>query len=265
MKIINGNKIDSVIAFGCSFTAGDELMDSAIHPDSDLIKKTQGLSYWKEHYAHKITKEMRSEEHRLSWAGQVAEKLELPFTGRAVGGSSMMWSLLELERAIANNEITPTTLILFGTTTKERTVYFNKNRPGPKSVLLNHPQFWPDQNWDKKTVLEIYNDGYLIYNHLMCLHRLIQLSEMLNNRINIVQVVRTLNFKEDIYNISKNDLKLMEHKYYEIYNHRNFYGHRDLFEFCSNKNRKEDMHGGNHPKSYVHEKFSEYILETLEC
>lgn len=265
MIIINGNKIDSVISFGCSFTAGDELMDASIHPDADLIKRTQGLTYWKEQYDHQLTKEMRSEEHRLSWAGQIAEKLELSFTCRAMGGSSMMWSLLELERAIANNEITPTTLILFGTTTKERSVYFNKNRPRPKSVLLNHPQFWPVPTLDQKTVLEIYNDGYLIYNHLMCLHRLIQLSEMLNNRIKVVQVVRTLNFKEDIYNISKDDLKLMEYKYYEIYNHKNFYGARDLFEFCSIKNKKEDMHGGNHPKSYVHKKFSEYMLETLGC
>ena len=81
MKIINGNKIDSVISFGCSFTAGDELMDSTVHPDSDLIKKTQGLLYWQEHYAHKITKEMKLEQHRLSWAGQVAEKLEKILSG----------------------------------------------------------------------------------------------------------------------------------------------------------------------------------------
>jgi hypothetical protein len=259
------NKINRIVAYGCSFTAGDELTDSTIHPDSDSIKKTQGLTYWKEVHSHKLTKEMILENHRLSWAGQVAEKLELPFTGKAAGGSSMMCSLLELERAIANNEITPTTLVLFGTTTKERTVYFSKKRPKPKSVLLNYPEFWPVTSLDQKTVLEIYNDGYLIYNHLMCLHRLIQLSEMLNNRIKVVQVVRTLNFKEDNYNISKDDLKLMEYKYYEIYDHMNFYGHRDLFEFCSKENKKVDLHGGNHPKSYVHKKFSEYILETLGC
>jgi len=263
MKTINGNKIDNVISFGCSFTAGDELMDSAIHPDSDTIKKTQGLFYWKEQYAHKKTKEMGLEEQRLSWAGQVAKKLELSFTGRAVGGSSMMCSLLELERAIANNEVTPTTLVLFGTTTKERTVYFNKARPRPTSVLLNYPEFWPNQTWDQKTILKMYNDGYLIYNHLMCLHRLIQLSEMLNNRIKVVQVVRTLNFKEDSYDISKDDVKLMQYKYYEIFDHKNFYGDRDLFEFCSIHDKKGDMHGGNHPKSYVHEKFANYILSQL--
>jgi len=107
------------------------------------------------------------------------------------------------------------------------------------------------------------NSNQTEYQHLMCLHRLIQLSEMLNNRIKVVQVVRTLNFKEDNYNINKDDLKLMEYKYYEIYDHMNFYGHRDLYEFCSNKNKKIDLHGGDHPKSYVHEKFANYILSQL--
>jgi hypothetical protein len=262
---IHGNKIDNIVAFGCSYTAGSELLDYKIHPEADNIKKEKGLVYWKENYLNDDTGvKYRYEEQKLAWAGQVANELGLKFTGKAMGGSSLIWSVLELEKFILSGEITPSTLVLFGATSKERALYFfERPRYQPtKSILLASPQWWPNPKWDPKTVLDLYNDGTLILNHIMCLERLIQLSEQLNGRLKIFEVVRTLKFDEIDCKFSQSYKELFQHKYNVVCQHENYYADKNLHELCSSRS---DEHGGNHPKIHIHKLFADYVISKLIC
>jgi len=267
IKVVIGDKkikIDKIIAFGCSFTAGAELLDHIIHRDSDLIKTKHGATYWKEKYVDKaephIIKRHKKLEPGLAWAGQIAKKLNISFESRAQGGSSLAWSLMKLEEAILNGDITPTTLVLFGVTTKERGIHISMNKPSPQSYLLGHPNWWPDTSWDEKTVTSIFNDGQLLWQHLLCLDRIVQLSEDLGNRLQVFEMIQTIRF-EDSYSIHPDIVNILKYKYENVCKHRNVHASKSLLELCESNSK--NLHGSGHPKADIHEQYADYILRNI--
>lgn len=254
--------IDKIISFGCSFTAGDELLDHKIHPDSDIIKRTHGMAYWKEKYETEETiREYKAIEQTLSWAGQVASKLGIPFEGKALGGSSMEHSLFALEKAIASGEITPTTLVLFGTTTKERIVYFNRFTKSLNSLLLSYQHSGPSNEWDSNTILDLYNDEKMLWHHLLCLNRILQISEMLNDRLQVFETIDTIDLRTLRENTSDEVFNLLRFKVTKVLNHKNYHSEKKLLKL--GKDDPIDRHGGNHPRIHIHQEFASYVISKL--
>lgn len=256
----NTFEIDKIISFGCSFTAGEELLSHHIHPDADNIKRNKGISYWKENFETAETLKLSSQEQKISWAGQVATTLNVEFEGKARGGASLPYSLYHLEEMIYEEKITDKTLILFGVTTMGRSLYFYNNSGIIKSFLYGHPQWWPKKDWDQQTVLDIFNDPMQLWLQLNYLHRLVQISNKLNGRLLIFSMngfVPAL----PVENESKK-YPLFRYKYNEILSAPFVYSDKSLLGLC--KNQLKDQHGGNHPKLHIHKKFADYVIGKLK-
>lgn len=264
IKINNSNiEIDKIISFGCSFTAGAELLDHHIHPDSDDIKrKTKGTQVWRDKYQlpHPDAMRLMKQEQKISWAGQTATKLGVDFNGLAKGGSSVAYSLFELEKLLYNNEISDSTLILFGVTQMSRSIHFNPGHGTVKSFILGHPQWWPNEKWDKMTVLDIYSDTMQIWLQLNYIHRLIELSNKLNGRIQIFSMNGIVH-KEAFVDVATS-YPLLEQKLHDVYSSPCVHTEESLLGLC--KNNLEDQHGCNHPKIHIHEKFADYVIGKLK-
>jgi hypothetical protein len=264
IKINNSDiNIDKIISFGCSFTAGAELLDHHIHPDSDDIKrKNRGTSIWREEYQmkHPDAMSLMKKEQTISWAGQVATKLGVDFEGFARGGSSVAHALYELEKLIYDHQISDSTLILFGVTQMSRLIYFNADLRLIKSFILSHPQWWPN-NWDKMTVLDMHNDCMQVWLQLNYMHRLIELSNKLNGRIQIFPmngIVPNKAFAE-----VANAYPLFKKKLNDIYSSSCVHVEESLMGLC--KNNLKDQHGENHPKIHIHKLFADYVIGKLIC
>lgn len=252
-------KIDKIISFGCSYTAGDELLDETIHPDADEIKRSKGMEYWNKTYSQNDIF-MKTKEQQLAWPGQVAKILDVDFVGKARCGGSMMGALYDLEKSIIEEEVTKSTLILFGTTTKERFLFFDKNRTSPKNILLAGIDAWPARKWNPHTVIDIFNDGFLLWNHLLCLSRLLEISDRLEGRLQIFEMDKHVNVDDYTANLAQDVMQVLRHRYNEIYTHSNLHFKTTLLSLCKSK---KDQHGGNHPKIHIHEEFAKYVIEAI--
>lgn len=265
--VLRGRKIvvEKVIGYGCSFTAGDELCDHIIHPDADQIKATRGIMYWKDRYG---TLENRqkfktiSKEHELSWVGQLASNLNVPFENNAIGGYSLDSAIFRLEQDFYNHKITSNTLAVLGITNPWRVMYFNRGKQEIKNVLLSHIT----NSLDKGTILNIYSNDLLMLNYVNSIQRLIAFAKDYNINLYAVPMVNTIEKQVEVF------LKEDDHVYLEalpliktkadLISKSPFVENRStLYSYCENSS--EDQHGGNHPKKHVHKKLADYLTNKL--
>jgi len=89
--VSNFNKI---IAYGCSFTAGQELGDAEIlgktHDEVDRLKAEYGLGdkAYRKVYGG-LAREAEAHGKTLAWPSQLAKKVNIPCSNRAVNGSNI--------------------------------------------------------------------------------------------------------------------------------------------------------------------------------
>lgn len=215
-------QIDRVVAYGCSWTAGSELMDH-VHmgvsfDKCNTIKKTY-ISTGKTHEnMHKFIDKYNigdpvnvDRNHRSSWAGQLASLLGKPLENRAEGGSSFDQSYFELYRDYHTGKILPTDLVLFGTTTAYRTVKFRDHSVG--SVQLGY-HFREDKVEDR-SLIELFNDDYLVFTYFKTLSILGSLKAKMNIRLQ--PVVKGLNpFSEEFEFSTIHSRNYAQHVWNEI-------------------------------------------------
>jgi hypothetical protein len=190
--------IDRVVAYGCSWTAGSELMDH-VHmgvsfDECNAIKKTYISSGKTHENMHKFIEKYKINEPAIeelnrhsSWAGQLAGLLGKPIENRAVGGSSLDQSYFELYRDYHDGKILPTDLVLFGLTTAYRTIGFRDRIVG--SLQLGY--HFRDDNVEDRSLLKLYDDNFLVFSYFKTLSILNSLKSKMNIRLQ--PVVKGLN------------------------------------------------------------------------
>ena len=191
-------QIDRVVAYGCSWTAGSELMDHAhmgmSFDECNAIKKTY-ISTGKTHEnmykfidRYNINDPSNVERNqRSSWAGQLAGLLGIPIVNRAVGGSSLDQAYFELYKDYHEGKILPTDLVLFGLTTVSRTAEFKDH--GVVSLQLGY--HFKYDNVEDRSLLKLYNDDFLVFTYFKTLCILNSLKSKMNIRLQ--PVVKGLN------------------------------------------------------------------------
>jgi hypothetical protein len=178
--------IDRVLAYGCSYTAGTELMDH-IHigmsfDECNKIKKNFIATGWTLENMQKFIERYNINDsslvefnRRSSWAGQLANLLDKPFENRAEGGSSLDQIYFSLHKDYIDGKILSTDLVLVGITTVNRTVKFKHNRVS--SLQLGQ--------WIKKdqSLAELFDDDYLIFSYFKTLALINGMKSLINIRI----------------------------------------------------------------------------------
>lgn len=183
-------QIDRVVAYGCSWTAGSELMDH-VHmgvsfDKCNTIKKTY-ISTGKTHEnMHKFIEKYDIDNpllvdlnRRSSWAGQLAELLGKPIDNRAEGGSSLDQIYFTLYNDLIKGNILETDLVLVGITTPYRMVRFGYHVVG--SLQLGY--HFREGKEEDKSLIELFNDDYLVFSYFKTLNLLGALKDKINIRL----------------------------------------------------------------------------------
>lgn len=181
-------RIKRILAYGCSWTAGSELMDH-VHmgvsfDKCNTIKKTYIATGKTHENMHRFIEKYNIDDpalvnlnHCSSWAGQVAGMLNKPLKNRAEGGSSLDQIYFTLYMDFIKGNILDTDLVLVGLTTPYRTVKFRDHVVG--SLQLGY--HFREGKEEDKSMIELFNDDYLVYTYFKTL----QLFGALKDKINI--------------------------------------------------------------------------------
>jgi len=180
--MIDPNKFDRIIAYGCSWTAGDELLDHEI----------LGVSFAE---CNRLKKEFRfpnifNKKYNIiepceinrnaSWAGQLAKLLGKPFENRARGGSCMDHIYFNVYMDMLNGSITDRDLVLVGLTSPNR--FFQFIHKKPHSVLLGYPPHWKDEA-TLRLFTTICEDNFVVFSYFRTVAALNALKDRINIRI----------------------------------------------------------------------------------
>ena len=245
-----------IVSFGCSHTAGAELLDHEVSSDAERIKRNKGLHYWLQHHRwpHALNDELTQREGQLAWPAQVAASLGWSVQNRAVGGSSLSECVYRLEQTMYRGEITAEDMILVGIPVYSR-VFTWENPNRPCSWQTHNPHTWPQRDWNPSTVLTMHTDSQLLWQHLTALLRLTQISDRLQCPVRLF----------DITGQNMDPLQALPqdhhfwHRWQEIMAHGHCLFDRSLASF----QLEDEQHAGLHPHVVVHQRFAQWVVAQL--
>jgi hypothetical protein len=174
-------KINRIVAYGCSYTAGDEIMDHIV-----MGITFEECNQWKRDYLNKgsaslaYTSKFKTDFkirwddplHRASsWAGQLANLMNLPFENRATNGSGLDQQYLKIYSDYENGLILDSDLVLVGLTTMNRMIDFRLKEKVATLISKNIPN-----DLGSKLLLELYNDDCIVFQYFKTLSLLNSLS-----------------------------------------------------------------------------------------
>jgi len=177
---INNTNKTRIHSYGCSYTAGAELFDHLIDPKADAIKRKRGFLDWLNNHVHSHTLEFVAHvwelERNNAWPAIVAQHYQVDFLNNAKGGSALAMSLLAFEQdLITNPQLVNDTLFLFGITNSSRILKFNSGQA--QTLLLAMPECWRDPRLDLHTVLDLWDETAITWQHLQLLQRLLAVAD----------------------------------------------------------------------------------------
>lgn len=224
----NMNKnFNRILAYGCSYTAGDEIMDHIVMGVSfeecnqwkrDYLKnKTASLSYtakFKQDFNIKWDDPL----HRnSSWAAQLAELLDLSFENRAMNGSGIDEQYLKIYSDYSQGLILDNDLVLVGLTSMNRMIDFRLKEKITTLISKNIPN-----DVGSKLYLDMYNDDYVVFHYFKTLKLFndlatkIQLmmqpmtNDMMGDQLDKLNLPHTRVFAELVWKESINNILLPE-------------------------------------------------------
>ena len=230
-----------VIAYGCSLTAGDEIMDHVFMDTSfekcnrikrqyiiDVGRMGAGDKFKKTYNIHKADTELNCNH---SWAAYLAKHLDLPFENRAKSGSSIDQIYFTIYHDLLNSSISETDLVLVGLPPQYRMIDF-RNPHKPLSFILAHLD---KDNVENKLLIDMFNDDFAHFHYfktveLLCNLKInIRLQPLLTNMIldRSYKINHTRDYINSVWaNRTKNMLLPEEHLTYPTVN-----GERIMCEF----------------------------------
>lgn len=180
-------RIDRIVAYGCSWTAGSELLDH-VHmnmsfDECNLIKSkyvNNGLSLenmQKFIELYDINNPINiARNHSSSWAGQLAALLGKPFENRAMAGTGLDQIYFTVFNDYLSGKILPTDLVLVGLTSAYRLIKFTGNKVG--TLLAGH-----NITSEDKLFVEVFNDDFAVFQYYKTVSLLANLKSKINIRL----------------------------------------------------------------------------------
>ena len=185
----NTFNIKRIVAFGCSFTAGTEILDDRLNPYFvDLKNKLDAYQWWeklkKDPEQMKLQLELRKQEPNYAWPAHLASYLGIDFVNYAQPGNSnelMCWQILQ---KLESGEITEDDLVLIGTTGTQRSMFFSNTYPEPVPFLLSNIESYRVELSDQIT--KYFTDDRLLWNYYRDLTVFESIKQKINGRLFVV-------------------------------------------------------------------------------
>ena len=252
-------KFNSILAFGCSYTAGWETRDHEImnitDEECDEIKRaSEGPQSF-------IRLMLGVDIHGISYTGSyikfLADHFGVEWKNYAFAGSSLDFSVYEIERLRNENKITDNDLIVVGLPCPNRLFYLKESEHDtPIQLQMSTQHAWPTEDFYHTYATEIGSGKNLIWRYYQQLQHLLMLNEKLNNRIIMLPMSNSfaewaewLDPKED-WTKRINEINFSVPFKFDVI---------DKFH----KSTDTDCHGFLHPKLHHHEEFAKKIHEHL--
>jgi hypothetical protein len=253
--------ITTLAAYGCSYTEGAELGCHLLNPNAETIKGEKGFGYWWDNFVKTADPDLKltvaAYERDHAWPSQVARALGLGCDNRAQGGSSLGLAVWRFEQDILERRLDPKqTLFVFGVTTTDRVKLFD---PSPTTTLRMRGHANRLKNWHEGTIIDIFSDAFLLWNHLQLLSRLSALAQQLDATVAVFNMFGRLIAD---HQISAQDLAMFQHQQQQLNTAPGFF----LLEPSMNSFMIKPEHrlGLGHPALIVHERYSKHVVACLD-
>lgn len=255
---------DRVVAYGCSFTAGQELADSIVlgrsEDEIDAFKRKEGIHCHKELYGTEEIREKCNEmSSKISWPNYVAEKMGIPCINRAKPGTGINEFIFNIERDLATGKITDTDLILVGLTSVSRFSWIRGNGE-MQTKFIGDPRWNEYKNLNDALLYTWATENNLMWEYIKCIRHLDLLSNKLGGRLKMLMCVFSLNFvKKELSEYRKylpwlDDIKV-ENLLIPSISMSTIAGRHH--------NTDDETHGWGHPKLRTHKEFAELAWSAL--
>jgi hypothetical protein len=185
----NTFKIKRILAFGCSFTAGTEILDHQLNPYFvDLKNKLDAYQWWeklkKDPDQMKLQLEIRKQEPNHSWPAHLASYLGVNFVNYAKPGNSNEFMCWQIEQKLDSGEITDDDLILVGTTGTQRSMFFSNTHPDPVPFLLSNTESYKVEL--SEHITKYFTDDRLLWNYYRDLKVFESIKQKINGRLFVI-------------------------------------------------------------------------------
>lgn len=180
--------VHRILAYGCSWTAGTELMDHVylkitfdqcnkikkhyIKPNRSLEKMSKFIDDFKIANADSLNREN-------SWAAHLAKKLNKPFENRAQGGSGLDQIYFKIWSDYKNGLILKNDLVLIGLTDVSRLITFEHLEVS--TFMLGH-HVAVDKLYNSP-LIHITSNDWLVFNYCKTLKLILNLGNEINIRL----------------------------------------------------------------------------------
>ena len=185
-------KFKRLVAYGCSYTQGDELIDEEYIPGANEIKKTRGLNVFLETLYKKypdLTKQSYNELGKShAWPRHLADRIGIPWINNASPGNSNYNMIYRLDRDLANGNILDTDLVIIGITSPNRLIYIN-HEGKDRYLNLGYLAGWPmDLIHGYPFFIKWMNDPTILFHFSVALRSLLHTAQTkLKNQLYFVE------------------------------------------------------------------------------
>ena len=270
-----------IISYGCSITAGSELIDHELLnlSEEDLFAHAKKLNitgprrlYESLNVTSKTVEDIRVRNATKSWTNFIAKRFDKPMHNRAIQGTSLLDATYRILSDLHNSNIKDDDLILVGVTSPLRWFQFFEHGDygngifGSKFIgstweakFSNEFKTQIEHNW-----VNAYNIVYTYFKELMVLSAL---SDRLNGRLKLCYVFGKDSFMPYTFAEEKKDKKFSE--FYDMcvsmlppHHEINTTGLTLLSG--SPITDAENHHVFGHPRIEYHRQYANLVIEKLE-
>lgn len=252
-----------IIAYGCSYTAGQELGDAIVlnkaHEEIDAYKRKHGIHCTDGVYGNKKTLSACTKlSAELSWPNYIAEKYGIPCINRAEMGTSINEFIFNIERDLISGGIESDDLILVGMTSPVRFSWVTEY--GHMMTKFVGDERWTYNSELNDALLDTWaTDCNLIWEYYKQARHLDLLSSCMGGRLKMVMAVQSMDSIK---------LGLPEYKHrlpwIDSFKIQNLLTpEMSMSNFIQNGKWEEETHGWGHPNIEVHKRFANHIYNQL--
>lgn len=257
--------IKRIVAFGCSYTAGEELLYDQLGELNEYRKSTANdprLFFKKlsnDTTAQKQLESLRIQQLGLAWPAKLAILLNVECVNFAEVGNSMDKILWQIEQKRLEKFFQPGDVILVGATNPDRNIFFKDT--GPMSFQLpslywgldnsligvgsnGEAEVVVDQDTDKH-LIPWFNNDRIVWDYLKSLKALRSLNVGIVNAMTCNLDLDVCLYNREVFKNIKNSIDYLQ------------INSMDSFA------EKDDYLPWGHPNELVHQKFAESIYEIL--
>lgn len=288
-------EFDRIVAYGCSFVAGSELIDHlplSYIGDEDAVDAAKrnfnsaNDDFFKKYFEDaakqgKIAPEwinsqgdfdyhkLFSQQANYTFVNRLAEKFGVPCLNKGWGGASVNSIPYNIEYDLATGALTDTDLIVIGITSPNRTFYLDDKGKGKHLLYGWMNNQWPSQEMHDTFVLHFSNDYNISWEYFKHIKYIDMLNTQLGERIIALPIFEKFSelFREDAYYVPKSWYKHGNPaEFNKMYKQISSFNSILDCSFCEiiNPYDKTFLHGHGHPKIKHHEEYAELLHSNLK-